>query len=134
MKKNRGIAVHEESDHGHARPWVWVMIDAFLLVTSFFVCTFHVKSDEPVLPQHLSNGGPGPGPAISSNILRVHVSRENGAAVYEYHSVRGSLAELAQSLAGARQVGNVQVRVGYDSTVPFGDVLAVMNACSRVGI
>jgi biopolymer transport protein ExbD len=134
MRRKR--ATEDLSEGTHERPWVWCMIDAFALVMAFFVCTFHVKRDEPVLPQALSKvHGPGPTVVDGTETLRVAVSRENGTAVYTYHSVRGTLDDLGASLAGARQSGrDVRVKIAYESGVPFGDVLAVMNACSRAGI
>jgi biopolymer transport protein ExbD len=133
MKRKRE---HVDVTEGtHERPWVWCMIDAFALVMAFFVCTFHVKLEERVLPQALSKSG-GPGPkVIQPETLRVVVTHENGAAVYSFHSVRGTLEDLERSLAGASQSGRgFRVKVAYESRVPFGDVLAVMNACTRQGI
>ena len=51
----------DETGHGGSRPWVYFMIDAFFLCTQFFVVTFHVKTDEAVLPRDLPpHGGIGP--------------------------------------------------------------------------
>lgn len=137
MKRKR---IREDLSEGtHERPWVWCMIDAFALVMAFFVCTFHVRHEESVLPQALSKMGPNgvkaPTVVNSDETLRVIVTRENGVPIYHNHSVRGTLADLDQSLAGAKQSGrNVRVRVAYEHGVPFGDVLAVMNSCTRAGI
>jgi len=130
---------HQDDEGGHfARPWVWVMVDAFFLITAFFVCTFRVKTNENVLPQKLNAESGTPShvkPIIADRIIHVHVKHESGVAEYHYHSVRGSLADLASSLVGAKETaGNVQVRVSYDHGVPFGDVMAVMNASTRAGI
>lgn len=138
MRAQRKNHSSDEHTGGHfERPWVWVMIDAFFLITAFFVSTFHLKVDENVLPQRLSAGPikPTPNPIINDvRAIRVHVTHEGGVAQYQYHSVKSSLADLTASLTGARSTGNVQVRVSYDSGVPFGDVMAVMNASTRAGI
>lgn len=139
--RTRRLSHHEEEGEGghFARPWVWVMVDAFFLITAFFVCTFRVKTNENVLPQKLSAGVPG-GTAVTDNIFKdrvihVHVTHEGGVAQYQYHSIRGTLDDLKSSLAGAKETaGSVKVRVSYESGVPFGDVMAVMNASARAGI
>jgi biopolymer transport protein ExbD len=138
MRRKR--VTEDLSEGTHERPWVWCMIDAFALIMAFFVSTFHVRQVESVLPQALSKSGGPPNttpPTIVNDqeTLRVSVSRENGAPVYTYHSVRGTLADLDQSLAGASQSGRaMRVKIAYESGVPFGDVLAVLNSCTRAGI
>jgi len=134
MRTHRKNLSHDEHSSHFERPWVWVMIDAFFLITAFFVSTFHIKQNENVLPQRLSAGSTGPGTPIGDKMIRVHVTHESGVARYHYHSVQGTLADLTASLTGARSTGNVQVRVSYDHGVPFGDVMAVMNASTRAGI
>ncbi|MCY3021282.1 MAG: biopolymer transporter ExbD [Planctomycetota bacterium] len=141
----RGMHVPDgEAETGHSsRPWVYFMIDAFFLCTQFFVVTFHVAVDERVLPQQLPPGciprtptpNPPPRPIDRTEKLRVHVSRANGAPVYEYGSVRRTLAELNQALTDAAVAGKTYtVHVSYDAGVPFGDVMAVFNACARLHI
>lgn len=132
---------HDDGGGGHGgdRPWVYVMIDAFFLITQFFVLTFKVKVDEVVLPQRLPPGGTVP--AKSTNALdnkkklSIHVSRSGDAAQYEFMTKQVNLQGLNDMLAGSVGGGQeYQVRVSYEAEVPFGDVLAVFNACSKVKI
>ncbi|HEY3322632.1 MAG TPA: biopolymer transporter ExbD [Planctomycetota bacterium] len=137
--KKHGGGHDDEPGGGHGdRPWVYFMIDSFFLVTQFFVLTFKVKVDEVVLPQRLPPGGTSPGratSAIDKKKLNIYVTRSGGAASYEFMqrsvNLQGLNDMLAQSVGGGQQY---QVRVSYEPEVPFGDVLAVFNACARVKI
>ena len=130
---------HDEGGgHGGDRPWVYVMIDAFFLITQFFVLTFKVKSDEVVLPQRLPPGGTVPSKSTALDTkkkLSIHVSNTGGLAQYEFLqksvNLQGLNDMLASSVGGGQEY---QVRVSYEAEVPFGDVLAVFNACSKVKI
>jgi len=125
----------ENNPHGD-RPWVYFMIDAFFLCTQFFVITFHVKTDEVVLPQKLPPGTRGPGP-LGPRVERVyvHVSRENGAPVYRYMSQAGSLRDLEVALTRVATAGrDCTIAMSYEGGVPFSDVIAVFNICSRLDI
>jgi biopolymer transport protein ExbD len=132
---------HEEEGgaHGGDRPWVYCMIDAFFLITQFFVLTFKVKADEVVLPQRLPPGGTVPSKSNAldnKKKLSIHVSHPaGGAAQYEFMTKQVNLQGLNDMLAGSVGGGQeYQVRVSYEAEVPFGDVLAVFNACSKVKI
>ena len=123
----------DESPHGN-RPWVYFMIDAFFLCTQFFVVTFRIKCDDVVLPQKLPPGGQGPGTARPDRVC-VHVSHDNGMATYRYLTQPGSLRDLEAALTRVRTAGrDCTVAVSYEATVPYADVLAVFNLCSRLGI
>lgn len=117
MRRKR--VTEDLSEGTHERPWVWCMIDAFALIMAFFVSTFHVRQVESVLPQALSpHGGTIKTPPTLVNTeetLRVSVSSENGAPV-------------------AQSGRTMRVKIAYESGVPFGDVLAVLNSCTRAGI
>lgn len=137
MSRKHGGGDHEEGGHGGDRPWVYFMVDSFFLVTQFFVITFHVKSDEVLLPQKLPPGGTkASSKAVVENKkkMSVHVSHQ-GNAQYECMQRQVNLAELTDMLRNST-VGNqeVQVRVSYDADVPFQDVMAVFNACAKVKI
>lgn len=124
--------------HGE-RPWVYFMIDCFFLVTQFFVITFHIKIDEGVLAQEMPPGStkPGPRPIIldRGNCVRIHVGREGNAPVYECMRQPCSLAELQAALTRVKSSGlDCSVRLSYGPSVPYGDVLAVFNVCSRLDI
>ena len=136
-KKHGG---HDEGGGGHGgdRPWVYVMIDAFFLITQFFVLTFKVKVDEVVLPQRLPPGGTVPSKSSaldSKKKLSIHVGNNGGQASYEFMTKSVNLQGLQDMLASSTGGGQeYQVRVSYEAEVPFGDVLAVFNACSKVKI
>jgi biopolymer transport protein ExbD len=129
-----------ETAHGD-RPWVYFMIDCFFLVTQFFVITFHIKIDDCALPRQLSSGSKNTKPPLPppladlSSRVRIHVSRAGNAPVYECMQQPCSLAELEAALARVKSAGReCSVRLSYDPAVPYGDVLAVFNACSRLNI
>ena len=135
MKK---IAHSEESSHGGDKPWVYFMIDCFFLVTQFFVITFKVKADEALLPQKLPPGVPitrGGSKIGDKPTLRVHVASANGVASYGFLTRKVDLAGLSDMLADSVQNSQqYQVRISYDADVPFEDVMAVFNTCSKVKI
>lgn len=128
----------EEGGHGGDRPWVYFMVDAFFLITQFFVLTFKVKSDEVVLPQKLPPGGAMPSTKTAVDTTRklsVHVSNNAGRGQYEFMTRSVDINGLQDMLAGAAGGGQqTQVRVSYDGDVPFGHVMAVFNACSKAKI
>jgi biopolymer transport protein ExbD len=134
-KKHGG---HDEVGHGGDRPWVYFMIDAFFLVTQFFVLTFKVKADEVVLPQKLPPGGTMPSKSTAvdnKKKLTIHVSNQAGAASYSFMQKETNLTGLQDMLAGSVGAGQeYQVRVSYEPDVAFGSVLAVFNACSKMKI
>jgi len=127
-----------DGGHGGDRPWVYFMVDAFFLVTQFFVITFKVRTNEVVLPQRLPPGGTVPGKSAALDTkkkLSVHVSRAGGSASYEFMTQKVNLQGLNDMLATSVGGGQeYQVRVSYEPDVPFGDVLAVFNACAKVKI
>jgi biopolymer transport protein ExbD len=125
----------DETGHGGNRPWVYFMIDAFFLCTQFFVVTFHVKTDEAVLPRDLPPGVICPVPVTQIEKVRVHVSDENGTTVYRYMTQPGTLQDLELALTRVRTAGrDCTVAVSYEPAVRYGDVLAVFNLCSRLDI
>ena len=133
---------HEEATGHNDRPWVYFMIDAFFLCTQFFVITFHVKVDEAVLPQHLPPGAIKPDHSkqiivdpLAVNRVRIHVARANGAPVYECMGQSGSLADSEAALARCKALGqDCIVQLSYEAAVPYGDVMAVFNVCSKLDI
>ncbi len=140
MARSRGFLSSypgDEGVHGN-RPWVFCMIDAFFLITMFFVMTFHVKNEEKVIPQQMANGGypPSPRPPILDlHTLPVHVMASGAATTYRLNAAEVSLAQLEASLQNSTASGaQYIVRVSYDAGVPFGDVMSVFNACKKAGI
>ena len=129
-----------EEGHGGDRPWVFFMVDCFFLITEFFVLTFKFKSEESALPQRLPPGGTAaPNKTMqrdAKETLRVHVASSGGAAVYEYMGQQVSLSGLNDTLANAARAGGEKysVKVSYEATAPWKDVLAVFNACNKVKI
>ena len=135
MSRRKSHGGHD--DLGHDRPWVYFMIDCFFLVTQFFVITFHVRSDEVLLPQRLPPGGTKPSASATQDNkkkMSVHVTH-NGEVSYECMQKPVNLAGLTEMLGSASQGGaEVSVKVSYEKDVPFADVMAVFNACSKVKI
>jgi biopolymer transport protein ExbD len=135
--------VHLESDesgHGGDKPWVFFMVDAFFLITEFYILTFKFRSEETVLEQKVPPGG-GPGIHIASpredtQPLRVHVSGSGASVSYTYQGESTTEAGLNATLASLAQSGpdKYVVKVSYDSNTEWGDVMAVFNACKKVKI
>ena len=126
------------SGHGD-RPWVFFMVDCFFLITEFFVIIFKFKSEEAVLPQHLPPGGSVPSKTPQHDAkeqLNIHVMTNGGQPVYKFLDSSASLAELNQKLANSTSGGGERfsVRVSYEPEVPWGDIMAVFNACNKVKI
>jgi len=124
---------HDEAGHGGDRPWVYFMIDCFFLVTQFFVLTFHVRSDEMLLPQKLPPGGTHPGPPLADTKrkITVHVNHSMTAS-YDCMQKAVDITGLTKILRNAGP--DTQVKVSYEKDVPFADVMAVFNACNKLKI
>ena len=137
MARSRGFASSHDDSHGN-RPWVYCMIDAFFLITMFFVMTFHVKNEEKVLPQEMAQGPHPPvvhPDPLNLHTLPVHVLRNGAATFYVVNSQQLSEAQLDSAFANLTNSGaNYIVRVSYDARVPFGDVMCVFNSCKKAGI
>jgi biopolymer transport protein ExbD len=139
---------HGEDAGGHGdRPWVYFMIDSFFLVTQFFVLTFHVRSDEVILPQKLPPGGGGrPTKDVAVEAkeqINVHVARDNPASPPTYlvksggsgqQNTLAQFKEMLRSTASAKGPDKLSVRISYDSIIPFGDVMPVFNECTKLKI
>ena len=131
-------ALKEEPE---APQWTFFMVGCFFLIMAFFVITFRMKSEESVLPKRLPPGGtasPSTAKRDSKEELRIHVSRRSGQALYEYVGMGNAVPfdALVGTLSRAAQAGGdkYSVRVSYDPETPWGDVIAVINACNKVKI
>ena len=147
-RKKMGGGGHDEGGGGHGdRPWVYFMIDSFFLVTQFFVLTFHVRSDEVILPQKLPPGGggrPTAEPSVEAKEqINVHVSRDNPNSPPLYLLKSGGSSqqntleqfkEMLRSTASAKGADKLSVRVSYDAIIPFGDVMPIFNECTKLKI
>ena len=147
-RKKMGGGGHDEGGGGHGdRPWVYFMIDSFFLVTQFFVLTFHVRSDEVILPQKLPPGGGGrPTTATLTEPkeqINVHVMRATPNSKPSYLVKSGGASqensadqfmEMLSTTAQTKSPDKLSVRVSYERDIPFGDVMPVFNACSKFKI
>ena len=148
-RKKMGGGGHDEGGGGgHGdRPWVYFMIDSFFLVTQFFVLTFHVRSDEVILPQKLPPGGGGRPTKDSmtepKEQINVHVMRDPGSTKPSYLVKSGGASqpntadqfmEMLSTTAQTKSPDKLSVRISYDQDIPFGDVMPVFNACSKFKI
>lgn len=127
-----------EEGHGGDRPWVFFMVDCFFLITEFFVLTFKFKAEESALPRTLP---PGSTPPISAHrsdkhSIGVHVASSQNGGQYVVMGEPASAAKLEEILAASslQMKDKISVRVSYDSSVPWGNVMAVFNACTKVKI
>ena len=139
MKRKFSISkAGSEESHGD-RPWVFFMVDCFFLITEFFVLTFKFKAEESALPRQLPPGGPDPIPVTDRTIkhsIGVHVAANQNGGEYVVMGEPASAAKLEEILAASssQMKDKVSVRVSYDSSVPWRDVMAVFNACTKVRI
>ena len=140
-KRHGPVGGHDHGGGSHGdRPWVFFMIDCFMLILQFFVMTFKVKSEETILPQKMPPGGTVAAKTAvpeQKQVLYVSVDRPNGATapVYEYMTKQVSLEGLAGTLAANVSSGKaIQVRVSYGANVPWADVMGVFNECAKAKI
>ena len=139
-----GSQQHTSSGTGHAdRPWVFFMVDCFFLITEFFILTFKFKQEESILPQRLPPGGTAmPSkiiPRDAKEPLRIHVSASagGGGVVYDVMNTKIPLSDLSAKLAAlvsSAGPDRYTVRVSYETSAQWGDVMAVFNACNKVKI
>lgn len=134
-RRNMSGETGEGSLHSD-RPWVYFMIDCFLLITNFFIVTFRFKAEEPILPNRMPPCGIPPcRPVVPPDTLAVHVSRSGEAPVYEFMARQVTMPQLAEVLANARSGDrDVAVKISYEKEVPWGDVMGVFNECAKVQI
>ncbi|MBI3830863.1 MAG: biopolymer transporter ExbD [Planctomycetes bacterium] len=139
-KRRVSTGDHGGDDGGHGdRPWVYFMVDCFMLITEFFVLSFKFKTEEVILPHKLPPGGtvPSKSQAIleKGETLSVYVTRSGGQAMYEINKQQYSLAQLSGTMASVVSNGkNFTVRISYERAVPWEDVMAVFNECSKVKV
>ena len=139
-RRRVGGGGHGGGGGGHDdRPWVLFMIDCFMLIVQFFVLNFKFKVDDAILPQKLPPGGTVPAKAMltsTKEMMPVHVSREGGTPTYLVQNSRKcSLHELTSTMASVVSSGkNFQVRVSYEKDVPWADVIAVFNECTKLKV
>jgi biopolymer transport protein ExbD len=133
--------VEEKDTHG-SRPWVYFMIDCFLLMTNFFIISFQFKTQEPILPQKLPPGCgirlPGYTPPLDTKLL-VHVKHVKEGTkektVYEYLGRSVTMDELTGVLRDvARGAAKVRVLVSYADNCRWQDVVDIFNQCQRLKI
>lgn len=136
-RKRFGQHSNSEAPHGD-RPWVYFMIDAFFLITQFFVLTFRLKTGDLVLPQKLPPSGKPPDVPliVQKDLINVHVARDLSGSSPTYSVMGNSLSqaqftEILSTAAQTRLPENLSVRVSFERDIPFGDVMSVFNACSK---
>lgn len=141
MGKFGAAAEDHESEGGHGdRPWVYFMIDAFMLIVVFLVLDFKFKVGDIILPHKLPPGGTIASKAVvldKIELLPIHVKRNSSGtgAEYEIFTQACNLQELAGRMASTVSSGKkFQIRVSYEKNVPWGDVIAVFNECTRLKI
>jgi biopolymer transport protein ExbD len=131
----------EEGGHGGDKPWVFFMVDAFFLITEFYILTFKFKAEESVLPQKLPPGGSAgqaavdPADRTKKQQLRVHVSGTGDNATYDFQGIStkadGLISKLTELSSGG---GEHTVKVSYEANTEWKDVMLVFNACNKVKI
>jgi biopolymer transport protein ExbD len=140
MSKHGGGEGHDESGHGD-RPWVFFMVDCFFLITEFYILTFKFKAEESVLPQKLPPGGTAASSVpnterTNKENLQVRVTGSGETATYQIGGNSTNVDGLITTLTNLAQAGGDKytVKVSYEGTAQWGDVMAVFNACNKVKI
>ncbi|MCW8129750.1 MAG: biopolymer transporter ExbD [Planctomycetota bacterium] len=115
------------------------MVDCFMLITEFFVLSFKFKTEEVILPHKLPPGGTVPSRSQAmldkTETLSVHVLRSGNQPMYEVMKQQVSLAQLSSTMTTTVSNGkSFTVRVSYERAVPWEDVMAVFNECSKLKI
>jgi biopolymer transport protein ExbD len=123
----------DEAHRSHdSRPWVFFMIDCFLLLTQFFILTFNFKTDEPVLPRRMPGGIPNTGPCRPpppNLLIDVHVLRNQGVIEYLVLKQRTDFSGLRRSLANYKETKSM-VRISYEQDLQWREVMTVLNECA----
>lgn len=145
-KKRGGGGDHDEGGGGHGdRPWVYFMIDSFFLVTQFFVLTFKVKAaDDLILPHKLPPGGGAGRPTdvlpTPKTQVQITVNRDTAESAPWYKINGGELLDqktlsdkLAETVEG-KNPDTYSVRVSYEGSVYFKDVMPIFNTCLKLKI
>jgi biopolymer transport protein ExbD len=123
------------------KPWVYFMVDCFFLITQFFLISFQFKKppDEKwqLVQKNLGNTRSDPRIHLpnSNEVLTVHAIQQKTGTVYLFESQTVGLPELSAALARVTSSkSNVSVKLSYDGDVPYENIIAVMNECSRHNI
>jgi biopolymer transport protein ExbD len=134
--RRKKMAADPEGESGHdSRPWVYFMVDCFMLITEFFVLTFQFKTEEVILPHKLPLHGPCMPQSVHTENLSVYVQHLNDVPIYQVMREQYDQTRLADCFARAvSENKDVVVRVSYDKAVPWSDVMNVFNECSRARI
>ena len=126
---------HEEVGSHGGKPWVYFMVDLFMLIVQFLIISFKFKAEEVVLPQTMPPGGTRPPQSIAPETLSVYVTREHSVPMYEILHQRCTFPEFSSRLASTASSGKeLTVRVAYERLVPFEDVMQVFNECAKVQV
>jgi biopolymer transport protein ExbD len=141
MRWRRRIEAGGDEEHtglGHSaeeRPWVFAMIDCFMLIVNFLIVTFAFRADEWALEQKLGPGGEFRRCTPTAYTLHVKVLRGRPEAVYEFLTRKASLEDFASVLVDLKTTKpDFCVRVSYEGAAEWRHVMAVFNECRRVGI
>jgi len=130
----KGGGGHDDHDEGGGhgdRPWVFFMIDCFMLVLQFFILTFKFKDVEPVLPGQLPPGSemPSKTPPPEKKPIVIY------AMMNQVYQVDGQNTDLSglETTVGARlgASSETSVKIRYDKAVPWGDVFAIYNLAAK---
>ena len=112
------------------------MVDIGFLLLIFFMCTSSISQLESSLPSQVSQLGPGSG-RESEDILPYIVRLERvseGVLVSIEDRPCATFDDLFEKLRGTyARGGDNQVLIKGQGTVPFGYMVAALDACRRAG-
>jgi len=112
------------------------MIDVVFLLLIFFMCTSSFLRPEKNLPSRLPEVGPsGEADGEPLDPVRIRLlGRADGVAVTCDDQPCPTNEALLAMLRARRALGDPAVIIQAAAAVPFGDVVAALDACHRVGL
>jgi len=111
------------------------MIDVVFQLLIFFMCTSVFNPPEHTLPTQLPQSGAAARPADDFDPVVLRLARAgSGVLVTCDAQPMASFAQLIGSLKRRRAVADVQVVIEGEGAVPFGDMVAALDACYQADL
>ncbi len=111
------------------------MIDVVFLLLIFFMCTSSFQKLENDLPAQMPQAGQAQTQETPLEPVRIRASRVNNATIFQCgDNACATPAALVQRLKALRALGDAQVIIEGQGDVPFGDMVAALDACYQADL
>ncbi len=111
------------------------MIDVVFLLLIFFMCTSNFSKLENDLPAQMPQAGKADNQEQVFEPVRVKLSRVNNATVIQCgDDMVGTIPGLIAKLKALRAIDDVPVIIEGAATVPFGAMVAALDACYQANL